>query len=102
LSALHDTLADWDTKGHISASLPTAANMLRYALFDRQTIDLTPRQYAIIRRRALAQSYDVIAHELGIAPSTVKVHIDKAYTRLGVNTLIEALLTLGWLVVPDA
>ena len=41
------------------------------------------------------------AHELKLSPSTVKTHLDHAYIRLGVGSMLDALVVLGWLVIPD-
>ena len=62
---------------------------------------LTPRQRQILRRQAQGQTYATIAHDLDLSVGTVRVHIDRAYRRLGVQSLVGALLALGWLVLPE-
>lgn len=50
---------------------------------------------------ALLHGRDQAALALGIAPSTMRNHLDRTYQRLGVNTSAEAALALGWLSLPE-
>jgi DNA-binding CsgD family transcriptional regulator len=50
--------------------------------FDR----LTPRQRDVLASAALGRSRRAIAADLGIAPGTVKRHLEDAYRRLGVDS----------------
>jgi DNA-binding NarL/FixJ family response regulator len=45
--------------------------------------ELTSRQVEIINKIAQGKSYKQIAGELGISLSVVKVHLSKAYKKLG-------------------
>ncbi len=40
------------------------------------------------------------ARRMGIADDTVKRHLERAYNLLGVYSLLEAYLSLGWLRIP--
>ena len=61
---------------------------------------LTPRQVEIFWHAAQGRSQGEIATALGISEFTVKGQIWKAYIRLGVHTLPEVLIALGWLHLP--
>lgn len=51
---------------------------------------LTERQMQILQQLAVGQSNRDIAHELGLAEGTVKVHVAAAYQMLRVNSRSEA------------
>ena len=42
-----------------------------------------------------------IGFELGISEQTVKNHVTAIYRRFCVESMMEVLLILGWLVIPD-
>jgi DNA-binding CsgD family transcriptional regulator len=46
---------------------------------------LSPRELEIAQQFAAGVDYKTIAQELTISPSTVKVHLNKIYTKLGIN-----------------
>ncbi len=50
--------------------------------------------------KARGYSQREVAARLGISIHTVKNLSDQTHTRLGVNTLVEALRAMGWLRVP--
>src|SRR5436309_2026588 len=52
---------------------------------------LTPRQRQVLARAALGQTNKVIAFELGVSDSTVRVLMARACARLGVKTREEAI-----------
>ncbi len=62
--------------------------------------DLSPRQRQVLRRRAYGLRTKEIAHDLGISMQTVKNHITFTYIKLGVESLPEALVEVGWLRIP--
>jgi DNA-binding NarL/FixJ family response regulator len=62
---------------------------------------LSKRQREVMIRRARGMTVKEIAHDLGRSEQTVKAHFTHAYERLGVMTISEAYLALGWLRLPD-
>lgn len=62
-------------------------------------IDLTEREYEVIRLVAEGMANKEIANALVISPRTVKFHLDNIYSKLGVSTRTEAAiyaLRQGW------
>lgn len=55
---------------------------------------LTGREQQVIRLLLAGHTNKVIARELGISPSTVKVHVHAAFRRLGVHSRLAALAAL--------
>lgn len=55
---------------------------------------LTARQQQVIRLLSEGHANKVIARELGISPSTVKVHVHAAFRALGVHSRLAALAAL--------
>jgi DNA-binding NarL/FixJ family response regulator len=55
---------------------------------------LTERQQQVIRLLSEGHANKVIARRLGIAPSTVKVHVHAAFRALGVHSRLAALAAL--------
>lgn len=66
------------------------------------TTPLTLREWSILRAKATGAVEQVIAHDLGISPQTVKNHLSFIYRKLDVTNAIEALAAVGWLYVPAA
>jgi DNA-binding NarL/FixJ family response regulator len=65
-----------------------------------ETLDgLTHRQRQVIKLLSEGHANKVIARELGISPSTVKVHVHAAFRALGVHSRLAALVALR---SPDA
>lgn len=62
---------------------------------------LTPRQVDVLRVAAKGLTQKAVGAELGISRQTVQNTMHEAYQRLGVETLVEALSVLGWLIVPQ-
>ena len=50
---------------------------------------LTPRQQQVLEAVAVADSIDVAAHRLGIAPATLKNHLTQIHVRLGVPSTTQ-------------
>lgn len=51
---------------------------------------LSPREHAIIQLISRGQSNKQVAHELGIAPETVKAHAKRIFVKLGAQSRTEA------------
>jgi len=56
--------------------------------------ELTEREQQVIRLVLAGHTNKVIARELGISPSTVKVHVHAAFRTLGVHSRLAALAAL--------
>lgn len=61
---------------------------------------LSPRQWEILRLRALGGTDESIGLSLGIRRQTVKNHLTVAYRKLSARCLADALRAVGWLQVP--
>lgn len=60
------------------------------ALERARFLDLTPREWQILRHIAEGLNPPKIATKLGISGDTVRGHIQRAYSKLGVHSLLEA------------
>lgn len=61
---------------------------------------LTPRQLEILQHLAAGLTYKQIAATAGVSPATVRTHIHKAYSKLGVVDRAQAVLRAvdeGWI-----
>ena len=56
------------------------------------SVDLTPRQLAVLRQLAQGHSTQTIAERLGIATETVRNHVRGIIGRLGVHSRLEAVM----------
>ncbi len=57
---------------------------------DRGSIQLTERQFQVLRLMADGKSNKVICRELGIEEGTVKAHVASIFRALDVNNRVEA------------
>ena len=57
---------------------------------------LTPGQLRVLEAYTRLGSQKAVAHELGLALSTVKNHMSELYVRLNVGGAMEAVQALGW------
>jgi DNA-binding NarL/FixJ family response regulator len=60
-----------------------------------------PRVAEMLRRYPTAGTYKMTAFEMGISEQTVKIYASRLLRELGVDTLLQAYVRLGWLVIPD-
>lgn len=59
-------------------------------------VHLSTRQQTVLRLISKGMSNKAIARELGLAESTVKVHVNNVFKALKVNNRIEAVARAGW------
>lgn len=65
-------------------------------------VDLTDREQEVVRQLRLGKPNKIIAYELGISISTVKVHVRNIMRKTGATNRVEAaLLPIGQTRVPD-
>jgi two-component system nitrate/nitrite response regulator NarL len=57
-----------------------------------ELINLTARQFDVLRLLAKGQSNKVIARDLGLSVSTVKVHLNTVFRALGARNRVEAVV----------
>lgn len=57
-----------------------------------ETLNLTNRQLDVLRLLAKGQSNKVIARDLGLSVSTVKVHLNTVFRALGASNRVEAVV----------
>jgi DNA-binding NarL/FixJ family response regulator len=57
-----------------------------------EVLNLTNRQLEVLRLLALGQSNKVIARDLGLSVSTVKVHLNTVFRALGARNRVEAVV----------
>lgn len=62
---------------------------------------LTARQLTAVGLRARGYTYDEVAQRMGIRNNTARAHVKFAEQRLGAESLLELLVALGWLRVPE-
>ncbi len=93
------TLASIDIIVMHGASDDGLRNNLRAPLAQRaenaeapQPANLTARQLDVLRLLAKGQSNKVIARDLGVSVSTVKVHLNTVFRTLGVRNRVEAVI----------
>jgi two-component system nitrate/nitrite response regulator NarL len=58
-------------------------------------VNLTARQFDVLRLLAKGQSNKVIARDLGLSVSTVKVHLNTVFRALGARNRVEAVVRAG-------
>jgi NarL family two-component system response regulator LiaR len=78
---------------HVQLSPEAAALLVREVpRFTENSQDLTEREKDVLRLLALGHSNKEIAHSLNIAEKTVKTHLSKVFTKLGVQSRTQAVL----------
>lgn len=65
-------------------------------------VEFTPREYDVVRRLQKGESNKLIAHQLNLSESSVKVHIRNIMRRLGVHNRTEAVIALAALIQKHA
>lgn len=58
----------------------------------KENLNLTPRQFDVLRLLAKGQSNKVIARDLGLSVSTVKAHLNTVFKALGARNRLEAVV----------
>ena len=58
----------------------------------KEVLPLTARQFEVLRLLATGQSNKVIARDLGLSVSTVKVHLNTVFRALGAHNRLEAVV----------
>lgn len=61
---------------------------------------LTKCQLRILVLVGLGFTNEEIGAAIGITSRTVQTHLTNIYSRLGVKSRVEALVTLGWVTIP--
>jgi len=64
-------------------------------------VRLTRRQVEALRLYANGHTQKEVAHEMGVGLQTIKNLLTEAYLELEAEGAIDALMKLGWLVVPE-
>jgi DNA-binding NarL/FixJ family response regulator len=87
-------LADVDRRLHVRLAQTGSLHVLMLDERDTRIEKLTARERQIVEQVKLGKQNDEIALELGIAPATVKKHLEHVYRKLGVpnRTAASALL----------
>jgi putative nucleotidyltransferase with HDIG domain len=83
--------------GQLMYELPQPVTAGRRIL---QSCPLTARELEVLERLAAGQVYKQIGAGLGLSPSTVRSHLHRVYTRLGVSDRTQAVLLArdcGWI-----
>jgi FixJ family two-component response regulator len=62
---------------------------------------LSPREWEVVRRFALGQTWEEICHDLGISRNTLMIHRSHAVAKFRAETLIGLFRAMGWLRVPS-
>lgn len=81
-----------DTPVRVAEPMPAAS--------PAASLDLTPRQMEVLRWLIQGKPNKVIARELGVSESTVKVHCQALFRALGATTRTEAVYAAAKLGVP--
>jgi FixJ family two-component response regulator len=61
---------------------------------------LSPREWEVVRRFALGQTYEQVAAGLGITRATVNSHRQRVSDKCGGGSLLDVLRKIGWLRIP--
>lgn len=74
-----------------SGSLPGAGPLVGSSA-PAEILNLTARQFDVLRLLAKGQSNKVIARDLGLSVSTIKVHLNTVFRALGARNRVEAVV----------
>ncbi len=72
----------------------TVADSLRRPAIGNRLDVLTPRERMVLNAMMRGRSNKQIAHDLGITPTTVKVHVSSVLRKLRVHSRVEAIIAL--------
>lgn len=62
---------------------------------------LTKTELRVLATAAEGATNKEVGERLGISARTVQTHLTNMFHKLGVNSRLQALHKLGWVVVPD-
>jgi DNA-binding NarL/FixJ family response regulator len=72
-------------------TLKLLRNPVEFTQKDQEEIKLTTREIEVLEQLSKGLSYNVIADNLILSPSTVRKHIENIYTKLQVHNKLEAI-----------
>jgi DNA-binding NarL/FixJ family response regulator len=72
-------------------TLKLLRNPVEFTQKDQEEIKLTMREIEVLEQLSKGLSYNVIADNLILSPSTVRKHIENIYTKLQVHNKLEAI-----------
>ncbi|HEX3989860.1 MAG TPA: response regulator transcription factor [Acetobacteraceae bacterium] len=97
----HATISRSDATSRMLATIKTVMNRRHQPVVSAVTtpspessevLNLTNRQLDVLRLLAKGQSNKVIARDLGLSVSTVKVHLNTVFRALGASNRVEAVV----------
>jgi two-component system nitrate/nitrite response regulator NarL len=86
------TIAGMTASHHRAATRPGLAEPPQQVPKAGEILKLTARQFDVLRSLAKGQSNKVIARDLGLSVSTVKVHLNTVFRALGARNRVEAVV----------
>ena len=78
----------------------SATGALRSGLGTIRGAALTPAEQEFLRLRAQGLTSGEIGARVHRSEQTVKNHVQRAYDKLGVRNIVEAMHAMGWVDVP--
>lgn len=72
-------------------TLKLLRNPVEFAQIEQEEIKLSTREIEVLEQLSKGLSYNVIADNLILSPSTVRKHIENIYTKLQVHNKLEAI-----------
>ena len=82
----------YEREAAVRDSGPTSTPPPADAVAAAEILNLTARQFDVLRLLAKGQSNKVIARDLGLSVSTVKVHLNTVFRALGARNRVEAVV----------
>lgn len=72
-------------------TLKLLRNPVEFAQIEQEEIKLSTREIEVLEQLSKGLSYNIIANNLILSPSTVRKHIENIYTKLQVHNKLEAI-----------
>lgn len=72
-------------------TLKLLRNPVEFAQIEQEEIKLSSREIEVLEQLSKGLSYNIIANNLILSPSTVRKHIENIYTKLQVHNKLEAI-----------